>query len=127
MTFQLDMTGIVDAEEGQYIAVGGQLYMGVGSGILDAFTQGYIEAMLTEWRCERGGANDAFRYLAPETLAQIIADCEAWRATDRGVYSEDNGLAGRSFWAMRQSQSGAPGFAPLTVQLGDDGKVRFAS
>lgn len=68
-----------------------------------------------------------FADLAPETLARIIADCEEWRSTDRDVYSNDWESAGRGFWAMRQSEVGeVPAFPPLTVQLGDDGKVRFA-
>jgi len=89
---------------------------------LSPFTQGYIEALFsssvaphTMWPCR-------FQDLAPDTLARIIADCEA-RVADRGVA---NRCDGAWFWNGRQSKS-VKGFPPLTVQLGDDGKVRFAA
>ena len=63
-----------------------------------------------------------FYSLAPETLARIIADCEA----GGGRYPEGLSFQGGEFWKRRQI-----GFVhwapPLTVQLGDDGKVRFAN
>lgn len=157
MTFEMDTSGVVGAvDESDPI-------LSVQTGYtwldLDAFTQGYVEAMFASLPVKRCGwcgvpvkaaarkdgfgcgrhaqctetVRDerarlyvkGFSDLAPETLARIIADCAAWRETDRGVYSDDNGLSGRALWAMRQSPMGVPGFPPLTVQLGDDGKVRF--
>lgn len=70
----------------------------------------------------KGSRSVAFRDIAPETLARIIADCEAMQG---------HGLAGtvsvgRGAWDARQSSLCVPSFPPLTVTLGDDGKVRFA-
>lgn len=70
----------------------------------------------------------AFSELAPETLARIIADCEAWRREFAGRTAEtsaDRPNMGGEFWRIRQEGKRST-FPPLTVQLGDDGKVRFA-
>lgn len=105
-------------------------------GDLSPFTQGYIEAMLRDryLRDKIGGAiatlrtpdtdvkPHAFRDLAPETLARIIADCEAGEAI---CGSDGYQATGLEFWKVRQAGLLAE-FPPLTVQLGDDGKVRFA-
>ena len=62
-----------------------------------------------------------FADLAPETLARIIADCDArfsgWfeRCRADGVW----------FWKTRQ-RGEQPDFPPLTIRLGDDGRARFA-
>lgn len=166
MAFQLDTSGLVDADDGGHIAVGGQLYLGVGRGILSPFTQGYIEALFADlpvrscgWcktpadeaaaktRCRRHPQctksvrqerarlyAKRFSDLAPEALARIIADCEAYLSTARRAVSDD-AKWGRNFWRLRQAggygAERAGGFRkgrfpPLTVQLGDDGKVRFA-
>lgn len=91
---------------------------------LDAFTQGYIEAMFLSFGHTRCG----FRHLSPEALARVIADCEAWRGQFYGrthSLSKDRPDMGREFWRIRQEGKRST-FPPLTVQLGDDGKVRFA-
>lgn len=109
---------------------------------LSPFEQGYIEALLRDvrdlWRLTEmpddgtaarvGPYWIAFRDLAPETLARIIADCEAMRSS----LQIDLGTAGgRHAWEARQDGWKNWGTAPrkewppLTVQLGDDGKVRF--
>lgn len=144
---ELDTSGIVYGSDQQ-----GTAPIWVWSD-LDAFTQGYIEAMPWEslgWRIccgstwietikNRANAQRAvdggirrhgapmsmrahgFSDLAPETLARVIADCEAVKPQ----YPEGLSWQGRAFWERRQA--GAIGYLPpLTVQLGDDGKVRFA-
>jgi len=105
---------------------------------LSPFTQGYIEALfaseLPDGAQLRGNHIPlGFSDLAPETLARIIADCEAQGAH----YNQPNDAKrhahlGRDFWLDGQraalcfkNHDGSPRFPPLTVQLGDDGKVRF--
>lgn len=62
-----------------------------------------------------------FSDLAPETLAAILRDCEAFLKTP-GQSNRDGD--GRSFWALRQKGLYAHiGFPPLNPYLGDDGKV----
>ena len=94
---------------------------------LSPFAQGYVEALICDLGLQYFGDGEsddtpalaAFADLAPETLARIIADCAASRhATD----SE----RGAAFWRMRQ-RGEIENFPPSTVQLGDDGKVRFAA
>lgn len=122
---------------------------------LSPFTQGYIEAVLRsvrkgcdhcEGRGEVGGwlgqtaesggyysepcedCVPAFSDLAPETLAQIIADCEA-RLAQYSVSRDgaEDIERGRRFFNRRQEGwREANGFTPQTIQLCDDGKVRFA-
>lgn len=108
---------------------------------LDPFTQGYVEALFAAEAEALNAARIAarlplrrvaFRDLAPETLARIIADCEERVA--RLPHPEDMRdprASGRRFWDDRQLgcyQTGVnvPCPPPLTVQLGDDGKVVFA-
>lgn len=68
----------------------------------------------------------AFSDLAPETLARMIADCEARQVfVSRGLSSADLASEGAAYWRERQDGL-LPSDAPLTVHLGDDGKVRFA-
>jgi hypothetical protein len=60
-----------------------------------------------------------FDRLAAETLARIIADCAAFEATWHNA-------SGSEFWAKRQRGDYNPNdFPPLTLRLGDDGKVYF--
>lgn len=110
---------------------------------LSPFAQGYIEAAFASIPAvahgggfrARGYNEAGFRDLAPETLARIIADCER-RLRHFPSHGETNPYFGVSphkqltdkgarFWADRQAGLCA-NFPPLTVQLGDDGKVRFA-
>jgi hypothetical protein len=54
-----------------------------------------------------------FSDLAPGTLAQIIADCAAFRPPV---------ISGAEFWTLRQAGH-CPPFPPLTAYLDDDGEV----
>lgn len=100
---------------------------------LSPFTQGYIEAafrFMHDYLGLRAGryAPLAFSDLAPETLARIIADCEVWISGFVGrtrLAAPDRADMGCEFWRIRQAGRRST-FPPLTVQLGDDGKVRFA-
>lgn len=98
---------------------------------LDAFTQGYVEAVLRAAEDTLGGftvCGVRFSDLAPETLARIIEDCVAWRSEFTGSTAESSAERadmGRGFWRIRQDGKRST-FPPLTVQLGDDGKVGFA-
>lgn len=120
-SFQLDTTGRVVSE----LTEAFETYHEWSD--LDAFAQGYVEALFSEgvapqtmWPCR-------FQDLAPETLARIIADCA--KGVDKpymmGRAYNANDAGGRCFWADRQAGFYAD-LPPLTVQLGDDGKVRFA-
>lgn len=64
-----------------------------------------------------------FSDLAPETLVRIIADCEAM---ERHLRRERMKTAGGRAWELRQSGFWPKTWPPLTIRLGDDGKVRFA-
>jgi len=80
---------------------------------LDAFTRGYIEAAFfcgIEDPCDDTGNTDAdvgFSDLAPEALAEIVADCAAFQTAAapllgracEGAY--DEAQAGRDFWFTR--------------------------
>lgn len=96
---------------------------------LDAFRQGYVEALLTSFQevlAESGRliperAEDRFGFsdLAPETLARIMEDCET-----RHPLFQDNRAGGERFWITRQL-NGLADFTPLTPYLADDGKVHL--
>ena len=87
---------------------------------LSPFVQGTVEAVL------RSIGVDRYDALAPETLARIIADCESNTRGMVEIFSDAaHRHAGGHFWTMRQ-KGRAGRFPPLTVTLGDDGKVRFA-
>lgn len=98
---------------------------------LDSFTQGYIEAMFftdEEQLCEEsgrempavavdmatmetrfvGGNSLGFGDLAPDTLARIIADCQAFQSQHVQLLTQayardgyDAAAAGRDFWYTR--------------------------
>jgi hypothetical protein len=100
---------------------------------LSPFVQGYVDALLEAcWRREYGvaAANDrcfgwkaAFSDLAPETLARIIEDCDAYPLLFPSQ-GPATAYLGACFWADRQAGR-CPNFPPLTVSLNDDGKVVF--
>lgn len=106
---------------------------------LDAFRQGYVEALLTSFQevlAESGRliperAEDRFGFsdLAPETLARIMEDCGR-RLTHIPHYRREddarNAEYGCLFWTRRQAGDLTSfGFPPLTPYLADDGKVHL--
>lgn len=133
MTFQLDTSGVVGPMPGWAKPVptsNRNIYWSD----LSPFTQGYIEALLVSFGhyCveNNGDLFVSFSDLAPETLARIIADCEVWfgewvQHPNNAAVRKDDQTEGGRFWAYRQA-SEMTQFPPLTVHLGDDGKVRFA-
>jgi len=93
---------------------------------LDAFTQGYIEALFFTSTGDDGEPlEQGFSDLAPETLSRIISDCERQLDKRRAINTPENGAA---YWTMRQNlrREHADLLPPLTVQLGDDGRVYLA-
>lgn len=114
--FQLDTSGVVHMPApGNPGSVGPLAYVQWRD--LDAFTQGYIEALFfTEEEALGQYAENAygFRDLAPETLARIMRDHAAFQATEAwGLYEasaneeswgsldDDDDHAGRDFWYTR--------------------------
>jgi hypothetical protein len=97
---------------------------------LDPFTQGYVEALFASEIEDDIGAKVSFARLygfsdlAPEALAIILADCAEFSANPIYRDVELTAEHGRLFWRLRQA--GCPDFPPLTVSLGDDGKVRLS-
>ena len=116
MTFQLDTTGFVDMRSRPVVRRWSDL---------DAFTQGYVEAMFVSICPEEDGSREMrtprFDDLAPETLARIVEDCARYRAIVGGTWV-GGPSAGRDLWAERQVGN-FPLYPPLTAYLGDDGKV----
>lgn len=131
---------------------------------LDTFTQAYIKALFftendptvcktavtaqTKWDGGSIPGNAGFADLAPEALAQIIADCQGFQDQDHEHpwldWCEDHGRmaeAGHDFWLTRnghgagfwdgdwpepyaaQLDEAAKAFGQVDVYLGDDGKV----
>ena len=78
---------------------------------LDAFTQAYVECIFfTDCHCDNEELEDAtFDDLAPETLARIVEDCEAFQRDHETLldkafarsdsYSEEQ--AGHDYWLTR--------------------------
>lgn len=123
--FHLDTAGVVNGAP-HVIMPDGQKLLAVGWAALDAFTQGYIEALFftenepgtdrserddPEWahRVEEGQQKDipgdyGFSDLAPEALETILADCAAFQESygpmwaDGGASDEQ---AGHDFWLTR--------------------------
>lgn len=124
MSFQFDTTGMIDTHPDEEQDRGHLISWPA----LTPFTQGYVEALFEQafgdYR-DCGWPVPSFSDMAPETFARIIADCEqaqTHRQHQAGFTSAEQ--HGRFFWADRQRDCQA-GFPPLTVYLGDDGKVRF--
>lgn len=122
MTFPLDKTGIV---RGDYNSTG---YLSWDD--LSPLTQGYVDAA-KDW-CdlavgEAMPVDWGFSHLASDTLAHIISDCERFLSMGLG---ENDYTHGVRFWQIRTRQQVCggfhPAFPPLSIHLGDDGKVVFA-
>lgn len=99
---------------------------------LDAFTQGYIEAMFfTDASDPDDGdlANATFAELAPAALEKIVSDCARFQAENRADLDEaldtgringyDDMGAGRDFWYTRNGH----GVGYFDRNLGDIGDV----
>lgn len=130
--FQLDTAGTVEARATIATPNPTDYPQGLAFGDLDAFTQGYIEALFfteEERLCEEsdGARNmpdvafntatmeshfvgcDSFGFsdLAPDALASIIADCEAFQRDHAALLAEaytrdyDAEQAGRDYWFTR--------------------------
>jgi hypothetical protein len=92
---------------------------------LDPFTQGYVEALFlsipeqldVERACWK--ERPKFSDLAPEALASILAVCA-------GSGPRMGRAEGAAFWCDRQSHKLWPVYPPLTLDLGDDGKVHLS-
>lgn len=105
--FQLDTSGRVEARATVATPNPTDYPQGLAFGDLDAFTQGYIEALFfTETESALHG-ECGFSDLAPDSLASIIDDCEAFQretaallaeAYARGYAAEQ---AGRDYWFTR--------------------------
>lgn len=97
----------------------------IGWGYLDAFTQGYIEALFFTQQNDRGHGAASFSDLAPETLAAILRDCAAYPEVGLMFPEVARTNDGHTFWEMRQA-GGFSDFPPLTLYLGGDGKVHVS-
>lgn len=123
--FALDTSGSVQMTDWAAGSIPHRLYWSD----LDPFTQGYVEALLTEmnerhWRdattTSRAFAAQGFSDLAPETLGVALHDCALRSAGLTDLDAQD----GRLFWAERQDGKWVA-FPPQTVALSDAGKVVF--
>ena len=115
--FHLDTDGAVEAAPGSNLV--GAIHF---HDDLDAFTQGYIEALFFtsgdpcgSFNEGEAGENDdltavyGFSDLAPETLAAIIEDCRTFQMIAEADLTEANDIdhqcgeaeAGRDFWYTR--------------------------
>jgi len=121
--FQLDTSGAVLIPTG--IDAPGQTTHTVHAWrSLDAFTQGYVEALLRSMGLQYFGSGESddtprfvgFSDLAPETLATIIRDCAEYTA------APDDRTLGSWFWHNRQQGIIGPR-PPLTPTVGSDGLI----
>lgn len=127
MTLTLDTSGTVPVQ------VTPASHQNVGWIDLDAFTQGYVEAAFaSEYRDgkfatamkarRRDMRLPGFSDLAPDTLAAMMADCEAFQT----LYGEegDGGADGEKFWKTRQlGWWRETGFTVTTLYLSEDGLI----
>jgi hypothetical protein len=141
--FKLDTTGLIPMP-------GACGTINFGWGGLNAFTQGYIEAMFADCdddlraskRCQECGYDEepddegpesraaflalypvGFSDFAPETLERIIEDCRTFPAwSGRCDHSRHAGMV---FHAQRERGQWPDSYPRLTPHLGADCKVRF--
>ena len=121
MSFQLDTSGRVVTELSEAF----ETYYEWSD--LRPEAQVYIEALFAECGEDLDKAAHArigwhpddhvgYSELAPETLTRIIADCERLASCGWQDFNDA--------WDMIQ-KGVMPGMKPYTVQLGEDGKIRF--
>lgn len=125
MTFTLDTSGEVICPA--IIAMTGEpdaIFLTYRWTDLDAFTQGYVAALMAEVVLEHNSLIPhvplRFADLAPETLTTILRDCAATTAGKADLPA----VWGANFWRNRQAGE-ISAFPPLTPYLGEDGKVRL--
>lgn len=123
--FAFDTSGVV---EGPINTPDGLRFDAIGWGFLDAFTQGYVEALFNETLFNTRDDDlrkVGFSDLAPETLARIMVDCaygqRAIASGDIGVRGETDAERGAWFWIERQRRWRE--LPPLAPYLGDDGLI----
>lgn len=100
-----------------------------------AFPYAFTDAMGRRWDivrhdgawkrtdCQTEGEFPGFRHLAPETLAAMLKDCEAFVRSCHPSYADmARPVGGRNLWVGRQGGT-YPAFPPLTLYLGDDGLI----
>ena len=71
---------------------------------MDKFTEAYIECALWASTDEEGEPLDMYQDIdiAPESLAAMVADCEAFQRDNADDLAElDDGQAGHDFWLTR--------------------------
>ena len=70
---------------------------------MDTFTRRYIEAALWSSTDDNGESLDLYTVddIAPETLAAMQEDCEAFQSEHADAITEDLGRAGHDFWLTR--------------------------
>lgn len=152
MSFKLDVSGVIGGDMWAAKPILGTIWDDLSlftQGYIEAMLQDLNDKRINSL----GGIfAPAFRFyvpakfsdLAPETLARIIADCGRYLGQTSIQPHQAAQEDGRAFYALRQSapdyfngpemaqnMEGEPiasvyCFPPLSVQLGNDGKVRFA-
>lgn len=115
---------------------------------MDLFTQAYIEAALwssTDESDEQGGepldANYGLDDIAPETLAKIVEDCQAFQAAHADDIGSELERAGHDFWLTRNGHGAgfwdgdwddevgrrlteaSDSFGSVDLYFGDDGLI----
>lgn len=123
---------------------------------LDAFTQGYVEALFFTEEGEDNLGDKGFADLAPEALRDIVADCALFQSPEKAdailadcYMREDYSpvQAGRDFWFSRCGHGtgfwdrkqlepdgfgdtlhgiSADEFGNVDAYLGDDGRIYLA-
>jgi hypothetical protein len=119
MTFTLDTSGAVKLPR----TFPGERVHVIAWPDLDPFTQGFMLAA-SEAVAWQTGKVIRFRDWSTEALAMILADCAAATSWQWTLLSAQ--MMGASFWQNRQRGDYGPLYPPLTVSLGDDGKVRLS-
>jgi hypothetical protein len=116
-----DPVRLIDAEVYECRVIVGEAEKGFWRCALPGASHGFIGKA---WHHSYLAYDVGFSDLAPETLARIIADCAVELFPRDG--DDDLRDEGVAFYEERQERLRSPAFPPLTVQIGDDGKVRFA-
>jgi hypothetical protein len=111
---------------------------------LDAFTLAYIECALWTSTDDDGEPLDgtySVEDIAPESLASIVEDCDAFQESHGDDLGDDDDRAGQDFWLTRNGHGAgfwdgdweepaatrltdsAEAYGSSDLYIGDDGKV----